>query len=195
MFDIIKTLVTVIFILSLCQMKAIAQNITNGGFENWIYNTSGMPEPENWETQNEPELIFVESSEGHIGLHSACLNVVWDNMTQKFTGASMSTENRITIDKTYKHLIGFYKGSVNNTDTLYINVSIYSTNKLIGYGTSNLLYTKNKWAEFNVSINYYSNEKPEKAKISFSVNPVNGSHYQTNYCIDDLKFFKKRINK
>ena len=184
----IRTIVAVIFILGNYQIKALAQNITNYSFENWTYNANGMPEPENWETQNEAELVFVESSEGHTGSYSACLNIVWDNMMQKFTGANMSYENNINGDKAFKSLTGFCKGNINNTDTLNISVNVYSKNKLVGYGTCGILYTNNSWEEFQVSINYYSDEKPEKTKISFSVNLISGSHYQTTYCIDDLKF-------
>ena len=101
MFDKIKAIVTVILILCNCQIKTSAQNITNGSFENWTYNTNGMSEPENWETQNEPELIFVESAEGHTGLYSACLNVVWDNMFNKFTGPSMNTVEDISANSKY----------------------------------------------------------------------------------------------
>ncbi len=188
MFDKIKAIVTVILILSNCQIKTFAQNITNCGFENWIYNTSGMPEPENWETQNEPELIFVESSEGHTGLHSARLNVVWDNMMQKFTGASISTIDNIPVSGKFNLLKGYCKGSSNNTDTLEINISLYSINKLVGVGSFSYVETTNEWKQFTVPINYYSDEKPEKAKISISVIPVNGSHHQTTYSIDDLIF-------
>jgi len=191
MSDKIKTAVIFILILSNCQIKAFAQNINNGGFENWIYNTAGMPEPENWETQNEPELVFVESSEGHTGLHSACLNVVWDNMMQKFTGASMNTVEDISVNSKFEFLRGYCKGSSNNTDTLKINISLYSKNKLVGVGSSGFIQTSNEWTQFAVSINYYSDKVPEKAKISISVIPVNGSHHQTTYCIDDLIFSEK----
>jgi len=179
-------LLTIIFVI--CYNPVLGQIIINGGFENWQKNNAGVLEPENWETQNEPELQLVENSEGHTGLHSACLSIVWDNMIKKFTGGLMSTENDIKITKSYKYLSGYYIGGINNVDTLNVNINIYSKNKLVGSGYSGLLNTKNEWVEFCVSINYYSNEKPETAKISFSINPVPGSHYQTKYCIDDLIF-------
>ena len=195
MFDKIKAIVTVILILCNCQIKTSAQNITNGSFENWTYNTNGMSEPENWETQNEPELIFVESAEGHTGLYSACLNVVWDNMFNKFTGPSMNTVEDISANSKFECLTGFCKGSSNNTDSLKINISLYSKNKLVGVGSSGFIQTANQWTQFAVSINYYSGQIPKKAKISISVIPVQGSRHQTTYCIDDLTFTEKNYNE
>jgi len=187
----LKTSIIALLILSNFQVMTFAQDIVNGDFESWTSNTSGILEPDSWETQNEPELIFVESSEGHSGKYSACMNVVWDNMMKKFTGASLSITQPVNADQKIGFLTGYCKGNSTNTDSLKIEIELFSTDKLIGTGLITIIQTAGDWTRFTVSIVYFTDMQPDKADISFAIIPVTGSYHQTEYCIDDLYFRKK----
>ena len=163
-----------------------AQDIPNGNFEIWANNVAGIIEPENWETQNELGMVFVNIAKGHTGEFAACLCVVWDSMLQKFTGATMTTSGFVSINGRIKYLKGFCKGGSNNSDSLKVDIGLFSKNGLVAEGSSYILREDYEWEQFAVAINYCSDEEPSKMKISFSVVPLKGSHFQTTYCIDDL---------
>ncbi len=163
-----------------------AQTVPNGDFETWTFNNNGMAQPHFWQTQNEPELIYVEALPGRSGNHSACLNVQWDFMLKKHCGATLKSEFSILENKRYKYLKGFCMGSSENIDTLFIEINLFSKNKLIGNGFTKILDNSGTWDTFTVPVNYFTTEIPDKAIISISINSSKGGHYLTTYCIDDL---------
>lgn len=164
----------------------LAQIIPNGNFEIWSENNSGMPQPQYWETQNEPELIYVEAVSGFSGNHAASLNVQWDNMLKEYCGASLNTEFTLVEYKKYHTLSGYFKGNSENNDTLVIEINLFCGNKPIGKGATKILDHSNRWQAFNIQIQYYSDSKPDKASISIEIKTLNGSHSLSTYCIDEL---------
>jgi len=175
---------------------SLAQSIPNGDFEIWSFNDSGMPQPQFWETQNEAELIYVESLPGHTGNHAACLNVQWDFMFRKYCGATIKSEFNLSEPKKFQNLLGYYKGNSENTDTLIIEVVLFFENNMIGSGSIKILDNSNNWEKFKVPIQYYSELLPNRANISISINSNKGSHSLSRYCIDDLLFANAEpINK
>lgn len=164
----------------------LAQNIPNGNFETWTDNTSGMPKPQHWKTQNEPEIIFVEAIQGHSGNFAACLNIQWDEMLKKYCRAYLNSEFQLITKKQYRSLSGYVKGNIENIDSLFVEVYLYFDGKLIGSGSQKILDNTNIWEPFNIPIQYNSNEIPNKARINITVSPDIGSHFLTTYCIDDL---------
>lgn len=188
-----------IFLISLgIPLHNLAQTIPNGSFEIWSCNSSGMLQPQFWETQNEPELIYVEAVPGFSGNHAACLNVQWDYMLKKYCGASLKTEFALIEKNTHQTLSGYFKGNSENNDTLLIEINLFCGNKLIGRGATKILNHSNRWESFNVQIQYYSDLKPDKANISIEIKTKKGSHSLSTYCIDELllakqEFMEKRI--
>jgi len=164
----------------------VSQNIPNGDFENWAFNIAGMPEPEGWKTENDREMIFVESAEGHNGNFSACMNVVWDKMKQEYSGGKLTTKNKFPVDEKYSELTGFYSGNSNNNDTLFITINLYTDEKEIAAGTASMTAVSSGWQQFNIEINYTEDIKPDQAGISISIIPAKGFHHQTVYCLDEL---------
>ena len=169
-------------------LQTFAQNIPNGNFEVWTSNSNGMPQPLHWETQNEPELIYVEPLTGYSGNFAACLNVQWDYMLKKYCGASLKSEFEIPISERKKFQIikGYCKGKSENIDSLIIEVILFSENKMIGKGRINILENSNNWENFIIPIEYYSEVLPKRVSITISINPKKGSHSMSSYCIDDL---------
>lgn len=173
----------------------LAQIIPNGNFESWTDNHSGMPQPQNWETQNEQEIIFVEALPGHTGNYAACLNVQWDNMLKKYCSSNLNSEFQINEKKKYKSLSGFVRGNSENIDTLYIEVYMFHGDDLIGTGFFKMLDNTNSWEQFHIPIQYHLDVLPDRAKICISVNPEKGSHFLTTYCIDDLLLAKSNFSQ
>lgn len=181
-----RIVVFIFIIIAGIPLINLAQNIPNGNFEIWSDNNSGMPQPQYWETQNEPEIIFVEALTGYSGNYAACLNVQWDNMLKKYCSAYLNSKFQLTENKKYCSLSGYLKGNSENIDTLYIEIYLYNANQIIGSGTYKILNNTDNWEPFYVPIKYISDLVPDKAGISISVNPENGGHFLTTYCIDDL---------
>lgn len=166
---------------------AVAQQIPNGSFEEWN-EKKGMASLHKWETLNEPDMIYIEKGEGHSGKYSACLNVVWDQMIQSFTGAIMRSDEEILIHERCKLLTGYYSTKAATTDTLYIEIEMYCKGISIGDGEAGLCKNNNDWTPFSVPIVYHSNEIPDHAEIIVYINPSTGGLHLTKFCIDDLSF-------
>lgn len=172
--------------IAIRSFSTVSQNVPNGSFENWVFNISGMPEPEGWKTQNDREMVFVESAEGQSGNFSACLNVVWDRMKQEYAGGYLTSATLFAVEEKYSGLTGYISGNSNNSDTLLISISLYSDDQKIANGCIAITSASSNWQQFNIKINYEQNIKPDKAGISISIIPAKGFHYQTVYCLDDL---------
>jgi hypothetical protein len=172
--------------IAICSLKTVPQNVPNGNFESWEFNMAGMPEPEGWKTENDQEMILVESAKGHDGNFSACLNVVWDRMKQEYSGGTLTTESRFPVDEKYSELTGFYSGNSNNYDTLFITINLFADEKEIAAGTASMTTVNSGWQQFNIEINYKEDIKPDEAGISISIIPAKGFHHQTVYCLDEL---------
>ena len=181
-----KTYLLIYIIIIICQIRVFAQNIPNGNFEKWITGNTATLEPLNWETQNEQGLFYVERAVGHKSSYSAKLNVVWDNVIKTFTGAALTTEENFSVNFRFDTLTGFFKGNINDTDTLKINVRMYIKGKIIGFGTFFTNSYTDKWTQFKIKINYNSDQIPDKADISIVITPCNKGRYQTFFYIDDM---------
>lgn len=187
--DVVWAIVLMLYFTN--QLVLVAQAVPNGDFEDWTTDRASVLEPVGWETQNDAQLLYVNRTKGHSGRYAVCLNVVWDKMIQSFSGATISTENKIEPTKKIHSLTGFYKGISDENDTLKININFYSNNELIGTGSESFVQHTNDWVQFTVPLKYYTDIVPEKVKISISVIPVAGSHHQSTYCIDGLAFTAK----
>jgi hypothetical protein len=109
-------------------------------------------------------------------------------MVQSFSGASISTENKIGAQDEIPNLTGYYKGISDGDDTLRISITVFSGGKTTGYGSLDLMNGDDKWRCFNLPIKLLSKGQPETFRVSISVNTAKGSHNMTKYSIDDLKF-------
>jgi len=165
----------------------MAQNIPNGDFEIWTFNSNGMPQPQFWETQNEFEIIYVESMPGYKGNHAACINVQWDNMLKKYSGGSLNTSFNITQGIKYLLFEGYIKGNPDNIDSLNIEIKFFHNKKLVGKGETKILDHTNNWKQFAIQIFSLYDINPENASISIWINPEKGNHFLTTYCLDNLQ--------
>lgn len=175
-------------LLSFLLINLKAQTIPNGNFEDWSFNKAGIESPDKWEALNEAGMIYIEKAEGHSGRHAACLNVVWDQMIQSFTGAILRSDEEILLNTRSTNLKGFYLTKSATTDTLQIEVEVYAKGNLIGEGEAGFCKSSQVWLEFSVPIEYYSKQVPDHAEIAIYINPSKGGLHLSKYCIDDLMF-------
>jgi hypothetical protein len=162
------------------------QTIPNGDFEEWHTGKFGTTEPVLWEIQNETGFVTVRPGTGFTGKTSACLSIQWDSMTQSFYGGTMTASIEMSSGSHPASITGFIKGSALNTDSLKLSVNIYQKDKLTGSGKLSTVIKKDAWESFNLPLNYQLAGQADLMRVSFSVEPVSGSHYQSVYCIDDL---------
>lgn len=180
--------IAIILILAFFPNSLWSQNIPNGNFEDWTENNEGIASVDKWETLNEPDMIYIEKAEGHSGEHAACLNVVWDQMIQSFTGAIMRSDEEIYVNTRSSALKGYYLTKAATTDTLYVEIEMYSKGNHIGEGEADFCKSNRDWTSFSVPITYHSKEIPDHAEIVIYINPSKGGLHLSKFCIDDLMF-------
>ncbi|MEZ5196861.1 MAG: hypothetical protein R2764_10785 [Bacteroidales bacterium] len=165
-----------------------AQDIPNGDFEDWSISKAGIEFPEKWEALNEEGMIYIEKTEGHSGGQAACLNVVWDQMIQSFTGAILRSDEEIILNTRISSLNGYYLTKAATTDTLQIEIEVYAKGNPVGEGDAGFCKNSHGWMEFSIPIKYYSPEVPDHAEIVIYINPSKGGLHLSRYCVDDLMF-------
>ena len=189
-----KILFVAILFIGCLQPETLPQNIPNRGFEEWSPGPTDAAQPNFWETQNEQDMIFVEKGEGLTGNHSACLNAAWDPMLKTYCGARLTTQFDFTKDADFVMFSGFYRGNAGNSDTLIVQIHLYTENRLIGHGIAYFFDNDYEWQQFTIPISYFSDEKPDRAMVSFSVSITENGYPLTTYCVDELLLTNKDIS-
>ncbi|MCF8403912.1 MAG: hypothetical protein K9H58_08205 [Bacteroidales bacterium] len=177
------------------QVNIFTQNIPNGDFEKWIFDSTVYYIPENWELQNELEFPLIKQSTGYEGQYALCISVAWDNMLKKYCGATVVNSYQNSDITRFKKLNGYFKGKPGNNDTLMISINLYQDTKLIGVGNLKQLGTKDVWSGFNIPITYYSNKIANRIDITISIITNNGNLKLTTYYIDALKLATADMNQ
>jgi len=175
-----------IIVLVVLPAAGFTQLIPNGDFEAWHTGRYKTTEPEMWETQNETGFVTVKEGEGHTGSRSACLSEQWDSMTQSFRGTAMTTTFELPAADNLCIITGWVKGSPSNSDSLHISVSISAKSARTGQGGISIFTTSGEWQAFTLKVKPGQNPNAATALLSVILEPLNSSHYQTMYCIDDL---------
>jgi len=175
-----------IILLVVLPAAGFTQLIPNGDFEAWHTGRYKTSEPDMWETQNETGFVTVKEGTGHTGRSSACLSEQWDSMTQSFRGTAMTTTFDLPATDHPCVITGWVKGSPSNSDSLHISVLISAKSAQTGSGGISIFTTSGEWQSFTLKVNPGSNPNPATALLSVILEPLNSSHYQTMYCIDDL---------
>lgn len=165
-----------------------AQQILSGDFEEWELNGFNIKEPIGWDTQNEPDLIYVEQVHGYSGMYAACLNVIWDPMIQSFTGAVLSAQMNLLESGQLRTFKGYYSAQSITSDSLQIKVELFAGDFQIGKGQLMLGSSLQDWSEFSLDLKYYNNKSPDFAIITFAAIPDKGGLQNSKFFIDDLEF-------
>jgi hypothetical protein len=176
--------------LLMSQFQLFAQHSLIGDFEEWELNGFNISEPNGWTTQNETDLIYVEQVQGHSGMYAACLNVIWDPMTQALTGAILSKQLTIKEEKPIKSIQGYFSSQAFGSDSLHIKFEVFSGEYIVGSAFIALGGGNQEWRKFSVDLDLFAERNPDFAILTISIIPTKEGHHQSKFFIDDIELVK-----
>lgn len=183
-----KVLQMIVFALAM-QLTLSAQIVPNGNFEEWETNYFGILEPLEWEAPfNITGLETVSRVEGHNGGYAAQLNAL------EFSGFGVIGGMLISFDFPVfdKHpaITGYLKGTLAQTDTLYVLAGFYAndTSELVGLGYNYYIQDFADFTSFQVNIYYPENITPSFGWITFYIGNEDGeASLGSSITIDDIE--------
>lgn len=185
--------VNIIFVLLICfQQPVHAQTaqVTNGDFELWA---TCPCDPPGWITNNvyEPFVFLVvgpgEPYAGNSGITG------WVDSSARFSSviAPEITSGDIQINFRPETLNGYYKFLPVGGDKFKANISLYKNTILIGEGLLEDSTSVSEYTEFIIDINYTSEELPDVAVITFTIDSSEVDeklHIGSQFSLDELFF-------
>lgn len=191
-------------LMFLWSVYSTAQNIPNGGFENWT-TTGNYADPDGWFTFNSTfsalNIFTVEKgTPGATGNSYAKITSknIGDNL---FPGALLmgSLVNNgvipgMAINTKPAFLLGKYQSKIGKDDTALVIVqftkwnNLTSSRELVGIGILDFIDLNTEtWTEFIVSMDYFENTNPDSCSITITLG--NAPPATDNFfAIDDLIF-------
>jgi hypothetical protein len=181
-----KKLIFTLGIIAVSISLIFAQNIPNGGFEEWAIGDDQGWEPVNWETMNSNDFTNVYQVEGRTGESAALMKVEWEDAFQQYMTSMIFYKGNFPIDQRYTQISCWYKGSSIEGDSLTVTVSVWKGETMIGYGMGGTNLSADNWIELSVSIYYATEETPDNAFVALHIPPGDGLNYGTEFYVDDL---------
>jgi len=178
-----KSLLFIAFSLAIFSLIQ-AQNVPNGGMEEWEINGDGGLEPVGWETLNDDEYTDVFRVEGHSGQYAAKMSVEW--VVDQYDGAMLFLEDDFSVSERYTALSFFVQGETVASDYLAVNLGMFKDGLLIGYSIGHYDQNYPSWTEISMAITYNNDEIPDSAFIGIQIYPLTQANFGTYYIIDDL---------
>jgi photosystem II stability/assembly factor-like uncharacterized protein len=163
-----------------------AQNVPNGGFENWDNNEDGGLEPAGWQTLNTDSWTDIYQVEGHQGQYAAKLSVEWDDGLQGYAGAMLFLDDNFAISERFTALSFYIQGAAAETDYLSVNLGLFKDEVMIGSAITQISQVYDSWTKISLAIDYLNDEIPDSAFIGIQIYPLMNANYGTNYTIDEL---------
>ena len=167
-------------------LRPAAQNVPNGGFENWDTNKNGGSEPVGWQSLNDSKFTNLFKVSGHTGESAAKLSVEWSSVLNMNVAPMFFLDGNFAISQRFTALEFYLKGTATGGDYLSVSVGMYKGKTLIGYSIYQMNQSYTGWTQITIPIEYGSGEVPDQCFIGIHIYPVMGSHQGTNYTIDDL---------
>jgi photosystem II stability/assembly factor-like uncharacterized protein len=180
-----KSLLSIVFCIAVLT-QTMAQNVPNGGMEDWEINQHGGLEPVSWVTLNDDVFTSVFQEPGYQGEYAAKLSVEWDPVLEMFVGPMFFHDGNFNVSERFTALSFFLQGTAAGTDYLSVNVGMYKEGVLIGFAIEHFNQTYTEWTEISLEITYENNEVPDEAFIGIQVYPLMNATYGTYYTLDEL---------
>jgi hypothetical protein len=166
----------------------LAQNILNGGFENW---TNGNPD--NWYVDNIPPLVspLTQSTTAHTGNYSVkgTVSKFGTDSLAPLLEAGVSTEG-FTISQRFKTITGYYQFNPVQGDRFEVIVLLYKgTTTLVGTAQLKISASASSWTQFSADLLYITNDTPDDCKLTFVIDgPATGGnpHVNSYFLLDDV---------
>lgn len=184
---------TFITIALLCATLLSAQNVPNGGFENWVDNN-----PDDWKVSNLPASEVITKSgiafSGSFAAKGQSIEVNRENLPVEMQadGPPEAFGLGFPISEKYMSMTFRYKLENGNNDQLYATTSIRNTDSMtIGRGTTIIEDNSTEWSLGTVPIEYTGEGTPGFAVIQFILQDRSGGEPPSTdafFIIDDVAF-------
>ena len=185
-----------VLIIALSTSPSAFGQIPNAGFESWaptgwlggalqdsIFNPAG------WQTNNALPYAYTvdRSSTSHTGSFALWGKAQWSR-TFLF---SPNISCNFPFNQRSSDLIGYYMFFPLGSDTLFININMSHNGVTTASGSFVLTETISSYTQFDVKLNYLSQDIPDVCTISFFIrnNAVSFGHVHANsyFLLDDLE--------
>jgi hypothetical protein len=188
-----------------CLVNSNAQNMPNGGFENWT-SFGFYEQPDSWNTTDSVSLTqgshsaTKETSDIHGGLYALRLfpfnsiigtipgvasNGRLNTATLTFIGGTIDTVRHQTLN-------GWYKYSPVSNDSCTVNVSLFKWNGptkiIIATGVFGTSAATSVYTPFSITLNYATTDRPDSMLVSVYSSALGASHIGTVLLVDDFSF-------
>lgn len=177
------------FIAFIIFMVSSAQQIPNGSFEQWAYNSTTLSyEPVGWTTNN---IGFYKDSgcyryktpkSGNLALGMKTNFVGNTYLKPAFSSALFAFTGKPT------NMIGYIKGELALDDTIAIIVQLTNKNKEVASGLYYTYQSQNNYIKFVNPLTYINAQTPDTCKIIIFSLSRERDDTMTNMAIDDLSF-------
>lgn len=182
-----KKAFTLIMILFWIMPQIFAQNVPNGGFEDWEINDDNVNEPVNWQTNNMTDLTFVYQETGHSGQSAARIAVEYDASLQMNITPVLFYDGYFSVSQRYTALKFYMKGESLNDDYLMVTVGMRYNGINIGSSFTAIYEDYGDWTQVSVPIDYATEDTPDECFISFTFWEANAVDVGTYCFIDDVE--------
>jgi Secretion system C-terminal sorting domain len=171
----------------LLSFNLFAQNVPNGGFENW---TSGNPD--NWFADNIASIAtpVTQSSTAHSGSSSAKGAVI--NSIGGLIGPGLLAGpggGGFAVTQRFKTVTGYYQLNPIQGDNLILNFLLFKSGSVIGTGEAILTAAASSWTQFSIDFAYITSDIPDNCELQFAIaGPTSSSDYHlgTYFLLDDV---------
>ena len=205
-----KQLFLLLFFISLFTANTHAQNVPNGGFENWTTHGSGFNVfelPDSWNTTDSISLtqgnhsVTKETVDYHGANYAMRLTPFTYNVI--FVIPGVATNGRINLTTlaieggtpdTVRHaqLNGWYKFAPVANDSCTIQVTLYkfdgTVRTVVAAGVFGTTTSASVYTPFQVNLTYASGVSPDSVVIAVYSSALGSSHTGTGLLVDDFSF-------
>jgi len=182
-----KNLSTLLALLFLLFVTVNAQNVPNGGFEEWEIAGNGTLEPVNWQANNLDDLTFVYQEPGHSGDYSARIAVQWDEGLGMNITAMLYYDMYFPVSERFTTLDLYLMGETLNSNYLMVSIGMYKEGINIGATQYPIYNDYADWTAVSVPISYATGDVPDECFISFTIWPADEVELGSYFFIDDVE--------
>ena len=190
-------------ILDNVSFTGTTQNVPNPDFESW--NTQNVYTLNGWNARTSPNGSSVsQTTDAYAGIYAMKLQTIMINgdtiSGYAQTGSSNNNNNgnwwpTFPVKTRPTSLNGFYKYFPQGNDTFFVNVGLWKSGQMVGYGNYALPDTTDSYSSFTAPISYFPNfptGTPDSATIQIGTFTMNSGNSrpkgQSIAYIDNLSF-------
>jgi hypothetical protein len=185
----VKTIFTILFILSLFVPSKIIAQPLNNSFESWANG-----DPTDWLTTDVPgtaDAVTQSSDAQHLSSSARLevINLFGGAYPPVLTSTDMNGEGH-PVSQRYATFTSYYKFAPVGTDQLFVSVGLsIDDNTIVGVGAMIITAAAGSWTQLDIPIFYNLPDVPTEAHITFGIsNPAGIATIGSVAHVDNLSF-------